>query len=1664
MEAQLVKHKKVARKKTKRSQRPVSPTPSENSVTSPPVALQPEAAVELQSRRTSILSLESTASENEPTIWVSELSALRSEWIEEPSAPVYPMWECGQVGIETDAESMNMVPSAPTAPSIDVAASAPSDVEYPAVPAFMKASKSRAVTEDRGLLLQMHQSLSLSTTHEVASASLYPATRSLVAVPSAPPALSTDMPFMSNALRHRVATEQKPLNMVLQVHPLPEQLLANFYANSILSEHTKVVEDFRSNASNLAAMDDFFERVREYESAFMDSQRARIRLQTLQVSVHNIAARIWTLRKQTESVEAACSDGVKLKHTFTSEVAVYNEQGTAELEGALVKIRDEFHKTLMGCQFKCKLAKLWIQNYLDDYLSQSPICSLPNHAPSSPAQSPRLSARVPFDSSVYEEDIARVKHFIDVLFHYEKKSNANARGMAEGGGGVQGEENLNSSVFLRDVRGWITQLISALLKVASPYDHRFILLHVLRCEGIGGWGASFVQWPVPAVWSEDYLHHYLTGLYALLGPVEELEEKRQTHEVEQQHFKQKLKKLEESDWVVVDEEDVGLEIVEESSTFILEDDYMVLLDQFNVAGMFQCVLQNQGALSTDEKYPTAYGGASDRQLLKLFAIANNLLSILARAFRVFPPKRFASLNRKVGETICACARLLADSLSADLNRWTYDAPNQSFHRPLVVNGQPHTTEQAEIDTFVYRAARYLFSAKSTQVWACMASLPVGSTTIPTRWVLLSGIVKGNVIPLEEATNDTLKELLTERQQRSSRLESMLLSGPASAQHVLAFLGRLVLAENGNISSRSSPMSSDLHQLTIAVARTVFDVCVLNGELRGSLAKEVNSLLGEVTQLYPYVTSCILDWTRENFAEAGEAAVTLFASLPLTYWCPSLQDLETVTSLLKDPVGSLKFRLGRLIIDGLDWETSPHNSAELKIPRSQHRYIALTLANICLDRQSLRDSRTGIISTTTSIASKGIATVGSYALPASLSHLYVDYEKEFFEWCWKTILKLNLYQRPTSHDTYTLDTLANGEKPFEALANPSLATLRGAMRSNAMAAYVVLMMSDVGHHYHIFQQDGWPLLQVIADDGRPEAVLRVATELFPTFGSTYGVESIYSNEFRRFFGNFFRNSFFISQARGVRSNATDQNSGNISQESKPTAYEPLEKYMRPLLMVSDPLSSVHDENVALNFWLHAVFADRDWPYNRTILRVLDMICEYSFIAGSHQMVLSALAEEYRLLIAAYKSNSESSLKLSLRKPLESVYSVASAVETLYLGFPTLVVGSDSTMVAGRSWVEKECLWFAFAGLLAETEAEAVLRRTVGQALSRDSQMSLAAAAGDVTKPIGSFTIYRWANQVLEIPLDHPILPLFLQIFFSLYFQRTPTPAIPANACFGFRFLVERKELVDRLSRRLGQCSQFYADLATRKTGGEISLADQLSQLTNAMGLWLHEPRLVISDVYVDSFNERFCVPRLKEVLSGRLLDTFSAAWFDLIPIHSMKAQLLFNTRKLSLAHSADGRIGPSSPTSPNGEPPSLIFTAHVLPAPIFTPRPPLVQSLGAFNVRTVTSIFDKDVATLVEKSRSFIAFVAEHVKVDEDYVLNLSKLYSSETKRGRAERTCGSKCKGQVVYDYRVQDVRLMGDVKTFLKENRAHAEALMGGDHMDPKVCIAALKVMRAID
>jgi hypothetical protein len=103
---------------------------------------------------------------------------------------------------------------------------------------------------------------------------------------------------------------------------------------------------------------------------------------------------------------------------------------------------------------------------------------------------------------------------------------------------------------------------------------------------------------------------------------------------------------------------------------------------------------------------------------------------------------------------------------------------------------------------------------------------------------------------------------------------------------------------------------------------------------------------------PAIISYILAEAIENFDMIQSAVFNLFIELPISKWTPTIKDIDIVENMLKDPIISLKSKLGRFIVDKINWEENFDISLQL------HKKLALSLANIHLDNTGRRNSHSG----------------------------------------------------------------------------------------------------------------------------------------------------------------------------------------------------------------------------------------------------------------------------------------------------------------------------------------------------------------------------------------------------------------------------------------------------------------------------------------------------------------------------------------------------------------------------------------------------------------------------------------------------------------------------------------------------------------------------------
>ncbi|KAJ3207928.1 hypothetical protein HDU67_007123 [Dinochytrium kinnereticum] len=1597
MEAQLVKHKKVPVKRKKKQ--------AENATESATVSSS-------QSPEVDSLSLKSPVSEEE-----APLPTINTSIIARESEQTSDQFDVSNLSLGTNVLGPveTMYSTALLENELAEAMATPQPLDYPELLPMVSHSNGIDFGWD------VHSFVPRQLTYPVE--------------PTAPPALVWEED-LNDVEGHfdGLKIEEELMSPLVIIEGLPEELLSAVYVNTQLATHAHLVEEFRGTSSNFPMGDIFFDRVKEYEQALRESSRSKVRLQVLLSTASSLAIKVWTLRKISSHAEDRCLDSIKVRHIFNSEVSVLNEAELSELDAVLASIRHETFSQSKTNLFKGKLIRLWIQNHIDEFLSS--------------IASEEAEARFKKKMSLEVADSDALKHFIDILFFFERKSFYRTTEEENG----KDAADVCATPFVKDVRGWITHLLSAFLSRASLEDQRYILLHYLRTEGIGRWGASFIQWPLPRPWTEIYLSHYLTVLHAVLSPIEEIEQALKVKEFEIAQIRDSLKLLEDLDWIVIDEDDIEEELSPLKATILDEDDYLALLDQLNTMPIFISYLQE--ALS-GQIHMFSVDTNIDNLFLHIFAVTNHIQNSLSRGLSLFSSKHYPFMIKRVAQLATDVSRSLGDFLNSNMSIWGAVKSSTDLNLQLAtgVDEMMQTSIQAELDSCFLRTVKMLLSNPRKGVWPFLSDLRLEFVSRASKWKLICQIILSKSATASQRLS--LEELLARFDEEWSAETGIFAVFEANTNeiiHLLTFFANLViddifavpLASMGTPPSQDSARKQDgFLDLAVAVSRVIFIVSYTSSYHKDTLAKPARDLLRLVCESQKAVMSYLLTWTRDRFSDLGSTAIYLFSELPVASWQPNYGDFVIIQSMLRDPISSAKFRLAKYIVNHLNWSMT-ENGVDLFIPRPYHRLVALAITNIYLDRQSLRESRS-VIGATTAYASTAISTVGNIALTGSLSGSG-EKDLDFNEWCWAIIMRLNLYQRPQSFDIYALEAFQDGTRPYESLESSTIATLRGAMKTNALAAYSVVMISEMGYNFNLFEKEGWSLLQLLAEGGFVKATLKVIVEVMFSFAKTHGIGVLNNSKFSNFFSSFYRNRFRLGPLK------TNYKSDVVSDE-KNTDFEILK------ICLSDITSSYlpqSDRELILIVLLKTVFSDPEWMGYRSSVRLVDILVEISIALGRPALIQTELGREYSRLIALYTSNQNSSARFSILHPVESVKSLASTIGDMYYGYPSLLVGSDrfsKESLWNRVGVERECFWLAYMSLVVEISAEFEERQHVGNAIVRDPLSSLSSLSKESSKPLNSYAIYRCTYQILDTPDTHPTMPLLLQLFFSLYFERSKEVLNSSFSCFGYRFFHEKKDVLDRLERKLDSLVKMQID--------ENGTSGDLHRLFNAMSLWLREKRLTTNDVYVDHLAAPFYIVRLREILSGRVTaNAQSAAWFDLLPMRAIELRM----RTLTGIQSPGSRRSSVSNNRLTSMDKHLRSVSPALPPPVFSLRSPSVTRLSDYSLKVGNDVMKTSIPFIMSKAHRFLEIMEEQKKCDSSYIDSMKSLYVNENKRGRIEKKCSSSCNGAAVISFKYSEVKLLLEVKNILKENRVASDSFSSWDNMDPQVCVSTLRLLRMID
>lgn len=295
--------------------------------------------------------------------------------------------------------------------------------------------------------------------------------------------------------------------------------------------------------------------------------------------------------------------------------------------------------------------------------------------------------------SQHYNEVERLRDSIDVLFAFQRQE--------------ERDEEFNFQICT-----WLDRLVSALMRIASHQDHRYLLNHIIRfapclgrisqnptaqsrsqipvlpslsCRrGQGAKTTNYIQFPPAAEWTDETVDHIIAMLSTLLGPVAPFEPSSSANLISsassagaaaaaaaaargsaprsrasslssEDPLAEPDRTLQHTvstdDWVVMDTDGSTVSLKAHSAV-LDEDDYLAILEQFPLDDLLAYVLRcRPHAASAAWRTRAAGEPHSPDSVMQLFALCTVLIQVLGTVFHDEARARFHHFILRVSHTI-----------------------------------------------------------------------------------------------------------------------------------------------------------------------------------------------------------------------------------------------------------------------------------------------------------------------------------------------------------------------------------------------------------------------------------------------------------------------------------------------------------------------------------------------------------------------------------------------------------------------------------------------------------------------------------------------------------------------------------------------------------------------------------------------------------------------------------------------------------------------------------------------------------------------------------------------------------------------------------------------------------------------------------------------------
>ncbi|XP_017889287.1 ectopic P granules protein 5 homolog isoform X2 [Ceratina calcarata] len=1392
------------------------------------------------------------------------------------------------------------------------------------------------------------------------------------------------------------------------VKPFTDRQLASLYPNEELALLDSFINEFLSSHIQRS---DHRHRLKELLSDYLRAKNHLNSnsndLERLKRLFGDFRQKVWCLKKKCVTESGECQDGnpVVANHEFLT--AMFDSQAYQSLQRTLGAIKDGFHESRSVYCYESEIYKLCIEYYIQSLIAvcKNLMDDIKNNGKGSTVEN---------NVSVDQESISltpisngkertsattmmrmELRTCIAILFDFQRLG------------------SVKDGRFITDTRDWLTRLVAILLRLATWQDHLFLLNHILRCPGgVTSWARSYVQAPMPIDYSlttsrlsDLYLDHAVTVLATVLIPIRDrdkfLEQVRKS-------FMEPCSDIEHGDtvWLMLDEEGEEDEDIANLGFNLFESDVISLLNQIPFTRIFEralCIIRDQ----QNERFHQDKAGVTSQHLLRVFAFFTALVRILNQGLKTYDSPRYRQLTKKL-------SALIRDVLQYANDQW------EAFDNSQIKDQSTLTKLQLEFDCFFLRSVTCIYSSRRLGAWQYLASIPYHMISSKVLWeiyyVLHVDFCRNQYLNIDNSdkqVNDWMKELNSKdlRVKFEERLSEM--PGDESCYLLTTFANMAV--------ARDSSDRDFIHTVTLDLFQTGF----LSEKTRDCCSKDARPLLSNLINQHPSLVSVIVRKLGEKSAPIEVLSLYLFNALRLDSWIPEEEDMLILYNWLdKYPLSSNESHLARVIIGQLNWGLN--ESCDLCLPVDLHRQVALLIVEVYMKHVDDPGGQNA-----SGMFVEGVKQVSSMIR-------WQNAEYQFVSWAWDVISKLKLHRLDQS-DAVTRSTLMDPSSSLAGIPDmdidPKLEILaKGVRDKKPLASYVAILMTMWGHSVPLICSSGFQQLEVLLANYKYEQALSCLYLMVPLF-----VECVDSS--------LIKNEKFLGIVAALLT--ADSNRASYMKAAK-NLLSP-EEFPGPLLrmfgdMIQSQLYSYKRYNLEsprdlVYLWLNTFMLIPDWNKDHSVMHLMDVVISSSFFHADAKIIVDRMFQN--LFTPAIEDGNENATNKNRMASFGSFFNWATG-------------SSSSNSLLGKS---TQSVWVAYEVLLTEQynrEIKTGLWREILKELAGKTRVSLDTAIKRACATIkmqsfssNSLSIYRWSQQALDTPMDHPILPLLWQNFFALFLARVPSASgVVDHGGVGEKFFEGMINLsyLKRLKKRLNDTTSYFQskfeqdleDTAGHAERGQEETANHyqsnveqssefelraenssdqdgedrvfgnrskfcldLARFYKTLSLWLEEPRLQEPGLYFPALPPQYMSQKLVELVHDNW-----TPWLEYVDYYQVQLSQLAavkNWEKSSFRQEGHRNLPNSFMASDSLDPlrricKRLLQYEDPIPAPPVTKNPEHFKNLispACFLLYDADSLIEKvkkEVKTLTDYARTYFVMMSEYAAKDSDFLELVPKLY------------------------------------------------------------------------